>query len=109
MIEMSITSIVVLVVCLFVFRKPIKQLAEELPEAVSSGVQILKIGSDTAVYAMSELQAITITNCNESHANCVRRLHNCASKIVDEEIMSMQEAIDIIQNKGGKVKTIFKK
>ena len=63
----SLSGVILVIVLLYVFRKPVKQVANDAPEAVSSVMA-------AAVKGANQLDSIVSANCLENQYDCVKRV-----------------------------------
>ena len=81
----SISGVMVLVICLYTFRKNVKQVQEELPEVVGSVIR-------PAVKAAKQLELVVTTNCNENTVDLAKRTHEVRNQLDELNLPSVQDA-----------------
>jgi hypothetical protein len=85
MFEVSIASVVLVVILLYTFRKNIKQVQEELPELASHLSRPVLKGA-------KQLDLIVTTNCNENTVDLAKRTHAVIEELDGIKIDSIKEA-----------------
>ena len=88
----GLSGVVMMVVLLYVFRKPLKTATNIAPQAVEK-VLI------TTVKATEALDSIVSTNCAESELDCRLRMKVVVECIKQEELPSVTEAYNFIMGK----------
>ena len=89
----GLSSIVMMVVLLYVFRKPLKTATDIAPQAVEKVLV-------TTVKATEALDSIVSTNCAESELDCRLRMKVVVERIQAEDLPSVDEAYEFIMGLG---------
>ena len=88
----SLSSVIMVIVLFYIFRKPVKRAMDIAPEAVEK----VLIAS---VKGAEQLDSIVSTNCAESELDCRLRMKTVVERIKAEDLPSVDEAYDFIMNK----------
>ena len=88
----GLSSVIGIIIVLYVFRKPIKRATDIMPTAVESVLV-------TTVKATEQLDSIVSTNCAESELDCRMRMKVVVEKIQSEELPTVDEAYNFIMGK----------
>ena len=86
MLELSAFASVAMVIVLFyVFRKPVKQVCDQSPEAVSSVITGVIKGAN-------QFESIISTNCMENELECAKRVKVVMDTVKAEKLPNIREA-----------------
>ena len=86
MLELSAFASVAMVIVLFyVFRKPVKQICDQSPEAVSSVITGVIKGAN-------QFESIISTNCMENELECAKRVKVVMDTVKAEKLPNIREA-----------------
>ena len=86
MLELSAFASVAMVIVLFyVFRKPVKQVCDQSPEAVSSVITGVIKGAN-------QFESIISTNCMENELECAKRVKVVMDAVKAEKLPNIREA-----------------
>lgn len=77
MFTISFTSVVIIIIILFVFRRPVKQLTNDMPEVVSNLIK-------PVVKTTAQLDPIVSVNILENDVRLIKRA-NIAAKAIEAE------------------------
>ena len=89
---LGLSSIIGIIIVLYVFRANIKQFNRQAPEVVSNLM-------NTAVKGTEQIDSIISTNCAESELDCRLRMKVVVERIQSEELPSVQEAYEFIMSR----------
>ena len=81
----GMSGVLVLVICLYVFRRPIKTMTDEAPEVVENVFS-------TVIKSSKQLDTIISTNCAENEVDCHVRMKTVVQRIKEEELPTVDEA-----------------
>ena len=85
----SISSVIVIAILLYVFRPIVKQINEEAPIVVSNAFS-------TVTKASHQLNTIVSTNCAENEVDCRARMKSVVQRIKEEELPTVDEAYQYV-------------
>ena len=86
MLELSAFASVAMVIVLFyVFRKPVKQVCDQSPEAVSSVITGVIKGAN-------QFESIISTNCMENELECAKRVKVVMDAVEAEKLPNIRDA-----------------
>ena len=85
----GMSGVIVLVICLYVFRRPIKTMTDEAPEVVENVFSVVTKSS-------KQLDTIVSTNCTENEVDCRRRMKAAVQLIKEEELPTVDEAYNYV-------------
>ena len=86
MLELSAFASVAMVIVLFyVFRKPVKQVCDQSPEAVSSVITGVIKGAN-------QFESIISTNCMENELECAKRVKVVMDTVKAEKLPNIRDA-----------------
>ena len=86
MLELTAFSSVAMVIVLFyVFRKPVKQVCDQSPEAVSSVITGVIKGAN-------QFESIISTNCMENELECAKRVKVVMDTVKAEKLPNIRDA-----------------
>jgi hypothetical protein len=86
MLELTAFSSVAMVIVLFyVFRKPVKQVCDQSPEAVSSVITGIIKGAN-------QFESIISANCMENELECAKRVKVVMDAVKAEKLPNIREA-----------------
>lgn len=88
----GLSSVVMMVVMLYIFRKPIKRATDIAPEAVEKVLIATVKGAE-------QFDTIVSTNCAENELDCRLRMKVVVERIQSEELPTVNEAYDFIMGK----------
>ena len=88
----GLSGVMMLVIMLFIFRKPVKKATDVLPEAVEKVLVATVKGAE-------QLDSIVSTNCAESELDCRVRMKAVVERIKQEELPTVDEAYNFIMGK----------
>lgn len=91
----SITSVLILVICAYVFRKPLKQFNDDAPVVVTNCMSALTKSS-------AQFDAIISTNCVENNVDCQKRMKAALTIVETEELPNIQDAYERIMKGSAK-------
>ena len=81
----GMSGIIVLVICLYVFRRPIKTMTDVAPEVVENAFS-------TVIKSSKQLDTIVSTNCAENEVDCRVRMKAVVQRINEDELPTVDEA-----------------
>ena len=81
----GMSGIIVLVICLYVFRRPIKTMTDVAPEVVENAFS-------TVIKSSKQLDTIVSTNCAENEVDCRVRMKAIVQRIKEDELPTVDEA-----------------
>ena len=90
---MGLSSVIVLVIVLYVFRKPIKTLTNAAPEAVENAIEAV-------IKSSKQLDTVVSTNCAENELDCRLRMKVVVQRIQEEDLPTVDEAYDFVMGLG---------
>ena len=86
MLELSAFASVAMVIVLFyVFRKPVKQVCDQSPEAISSVISGVVKGAN-------QFESIISTNCMENELECAKRVKVVMDAVKAEKLPNIRDA-----------------
>ena len=94
---LSLSSVLIIVVFAYIFRKPIKQLNNDAPVVISNCMTALTKSS-------AQLDAIISTNCVENNIDCQRRIKVALDAVNTEELPNIQDAYNQVMQGAVKAK-----
>ena len=86
---LSITTVAITVILLYVFRRPVKQLSNEAPEAISNVMS-------AAIKGAAQLDTIVSTNCLENQLDCAKRVKAVQDTMKEEKLPNVRDAYNDI-------------
>ena len=89
MFELSITTVAVACILLYVFRRPLKQFNNDAPVLVSNVL-------NTAVKSSVQLDHIVSTNCAENEVDLRARMKAVTERVKDEQLPTVDEGYNFI-------------
>lgn len=81
----SITTVLIIIVSAYIFRKPLKQINEDAPVVISNCMTALTKSS-------AQFDAIISTNCVENNVDCQKRMKAALAIVDSEELPNIQDA-----------------
>ena len=93
---LSLSTVIIVVIAAYIFRKPLKQFNEDAPVVVTNCMSALTKGS-------AQFDAIISTNCVENNIDCQRRIKAALDIVDKEDLPNIQDAYDRVMK--GSVKT----
>ena len=81
----GMSGIIVLVICLYMFRRPIKTMTNVAPEVVENAFS-------TVIKSSKQLDTIVSTNCAENEVDCRVRMKAVVQRIKEDELPTVDEA-----------------
>ena len=81
----GMSGVIVLVICLYVFRRPIKTMTDVAPEVVENAFS-------TVIKSSKQLDTIVSTNCAENEVDCRVRMKAVVQRIKEDELPTVDEA-----------------
>ena len=81
----GMSGVIILVICLYVFRRPIKTMTNEAPEVVENVFS-------TITKSSKQLDTIVSINCAENEVDCRVRMKAVVQRIKEEELPTVDEA-----------------
>ena len=81
----GMSGVLVLVICLYVFRRPIKTMTDIAPEVVENAFS-------TVIKSSKQLDTIVSTNCAENEVDCRVRMKAVVQRINEDELPTVDEA-----------------
>ena len=86
MLELSaLSSVLVAIVLFYVFRKPVKQVCDQSPEAVSSVITGIIKGAN-------QFESIISANCMENELECAKRVKVVMDAVKAEKLPNIRDA-----------------
>ena len=83
----SLSTVLIVIVCGYIFRKPLKQFNDDAPVVMSNAMSALTKGS-------AQFDAIISTNCVENNIDCQRRIKAALDIVEKEDLPNIQDAYD---------------
>ena len=91
MTTISITTVLLVIVCAYIFRKPLKQLNNDAPVIVENCMTVLTKSS-------AQLDAIVSTNCAENNLDCQKRMKAVLEEIEANDLPNIKDAYERVIN-----------
>ena len=85
----GMSGVIILVICLYVFRRPIKTMTNEAPEVVENVFS-------TITKSSKQLDTIVSINCAENEVDCRVRMKAVVQRIKEEELPAIDEAYNYV-------------
>ena len=92
----SLTTVIILIVSAYIFRKPLKQFNDDAPVIVTNAMSALTKSS-------AQFDAIISTNCVENNVDCQKRMKAALEVVEKEELPNIQDAYNRVMQ--GKVQS----
>ena len=85
----GISGVITLVICIYVFRRPIKTITDEAPQVVENVFS-------TVIKSSKQLDTIVSTNCAENEVDCRVRMKAIVQRIKEEDLPTVDEAYNYV-------------
>ena len=86
---LSLSTVLIVVIAAYIFRKPLKQFNEDAPVVMSNAMSALTKGS-------AQFDAIISTNCIENNVDCQKRVKAALDTIRSEDLPNINDAYNEI-------------
>ena len=91
----GMSGVVILIICLYVFRRPIKTMTDEAPQVVENVFS-------TVIKSSKQLDTIVSTNCAENEVDCRVRMKAVVQRIEEEKLPTVSDAYDFVMGLNNK-------
>ena len=85
----SLSTVIIVVIAAYIFRKPLKQFNEDAPVVVTNCMSALTKGS-------AQFDAIISTNCIENNVDCQKRVKAALDTVRSEDLPNINDAYNEI-------------
>ena len=85
----SLSTVIIVVIAAYIFRKPLKQFNENAPVVVTNCMSALTKGS-------AQFDAIISTNCIENNVDCQKRVKAALDTVRSEDLPNINDAYNEI-------------
>ena len=85
----SLSTVIIVVITAYIFRKPLKQFNEDAPVVVTNCMSALTKGS-------AQFDAIISTNCIENNVDCQKRVKAALDTVRSEDLPNINDAYNEI-------------
>ena len=85
----SLSTVIIVVIAAYIFRKPLKQFNEDAPVVMSNTMSALTKGS-------AQFDAIISTNCIENNVDCQKRVKAALDTVRSEDLPNINDAYNEI-------------
>ena len=86
---LSLSTVLIVVIAAYIFRKPLKQFNEDAPVVVTNCMSALTKGS-------AQFDAIISTNCIENNVDCQKRVKAALDTVRSEDLPNINDAYNEI-------------
>ena len=86
---LSLSTVIIVVIVAYIFRKPLKQFNEDAPVVVTNCMSALTKGS-------AQFDAIISTNCIENNVDCQKRVKAALDTVRSEDLPNINDAYNEI-------------
>ena len=86
---LSLSTVIIVVITAYIFRKPLKQFNEDAPVVVTNCMSALTKGS-------AQFDAIISTNCIENNVDCQKRVKAALDTVRSEDLPNINDAYNEI-------------
>ena len=86
---LSLSTVIIVVIAAYIFRKPLKQFNEDAPVVVTNCMSALTKGS-------AQFDAIISTNCIENNVDCQKRVKAALDTVRSEDLPNINDAYNEI-------------
>ncbi len=86
---LSLSTVLIIVITAYIFRKPLKQFNEDAPVIVTNCMSALTKGS-------AQFDAIISTNCIENNVDCQKRVKAALDTVRSEDLPNINDAYNEI-------------
>ena len=86
---LSLSTVIIVVIAAYIFRKPLKQFNEDAPVILSNTMSALTKGS-------AQFDAIISTNCIENNVDCQKRVKAALDTVRSEDLPNINDAYNEI-------------
>ena len=86
---LSLSTVIIVVIAAYIFRKPLKQFNEDAPVVMSNAMSALTKGS-------AQFDAIISTNCIENNVDCQKRVKAALDTVRSEDLPNINDAYNEI-------------
>ena len=88
---LSLSTVIIVVIAAYIFRKPLKQFNEDAPVVVTNCMSALTKGS-------AQFDAIISTNCIENNVDCQKRVKAALDTVRSEDLPNINDAYNEIMS-----------
>ena len=86
---LSLSTVLIIIIAAYIFRKPLKQFNEDAPVVVTNCMSALTKGS-------AQFDAIISTNCIENNVDCQKRVKAALDTVRSEDLPNINDAYNEI-------------
>ena len=86
---LSLSTVIIVVITAYIFRKPLKQFNEDAPVVVTNCMSAFTKGS-------AQFDAIISTNCIENNVDCQKRVKAALDTVRSEDLPNINDAYNEI-------------